>query len=52
MKKLFSHLINILKLLNEKTKRDMVLWDGSCIVHITFSERELIKLKVGMMMQK
>ncbi len=24
----------------------MVLWDGSCIVHITFSERELIKLKV------
>ena len=30
----------------KKTKRDMVLWDGSCIVHITFSERELIKLKV------
>ena len=30
----------------KKTKRDMILWDGSCIVHITFSERELIKLKV------
>ena len=30
----------------KKTKRDMVLWDGACIVHITFSERELIKLKV------
>ena len=30
----------------KKTKRDMVLWDGSCIVHITFSERELIKLRV------
>ena len=29
----------------KKTKR-MVLWDGSCIVHETFSERELIKLKV------
>ena len=38
-----KHLGNYLM---KKTKRDMVLWDGSCIVHITFSERELIKLKV------
>ena len=38
-----KHLGNYLM---KKTKRDMVLWDGSCIVHVTFSERELIKLKV------
>jgi len=28
-----------------KTGRDMVLWDGTCIVHEDFSEKELIKLK-------
>lgn len=28
-----------------KTGRDMALWQGSCIVHEQFSERELIKLK-------
>lgn len=28
-----------------KTGRDMVLWDGTCIVHEQFSEKELIKLK-------
>jgi len=38
-----KHLGNYLM---KRTKRDMVLWDGSCIVHVTFSERELIKLKV------
>ena len=38
-----KHLGNYLM---KKTNRDMVLWDGSCIVHVTFSERELIKLKV------
>ena len=38
-----KHLGNYLM---KKTKRDMVLWDGACIVHVTFSERELIKLKV------
>ena len=38
-----KHLGNYLM---KKTKRDMVLWDGSCIVHVMFSERELIKLKV------
>ncbi|MBN8543309.1 MAG: quinolinate synthase NadA [Alphaproteobacteria bacterium] len=31
--------------LNKKTGRNMVLWDGSCMVHERFSERELIKLK-------
>jgi len=29
----------------KKTNRQMKLWDGSCIVHVTFSERELIKIK-------
>lgn len=28
----------------KKTGRDMLLWDGSCIVHEQFSERELVKL--------
>ncbi len=31
--------------LNKKTGRNMVLWNGSCLVHERFSERELIKLK-------
>lgn len=31
--------------LNKKTGRDMLLWDGSCMVHERFSEHELIKLK-------
>lgn len=28
-----------------KTGREMLLWDGTCIVHEDFSEKELIKLK-------
>jgi quinolinate synthase len=28
-----------------KTGRDMLLWEGSCIVHEAFSETELLKLK-------
>jgi len=31
--------------LNKKTGRNMLLWDGSCMVHERFSEIELIKLK-------
>lgn len=31
--------------LARKTGRDMKLWPGTCVVHETFSERELIKLK-------
>lgn len=31
--------------LARKTGRDMLLWEGTCIVHEQFSERELIKLK-------
>ena len=32
--------------LNKKTGRNMLLWQGTCIVHETFSEKELIKMKV------
>jgi quinolinate synthase len=31
--------------LAKKTGRDMLLWDGTCIVHEAFSEKELLKLK-------
>lgn len=31
--------------LTKRTHRDMTLWQGSCIVHETFSERELLALK-------
>ena len=33
--------------LARKTGRDMLLWDGTCIVHEQFSEKELIKLKAA-----
>ncbi|PCJ26117.1 MAG: quinolinate synthase [Rickettsiales bacterium] len=29
----------------KKTGRDMTLWDGTCVVHENFSERELVRLK-------
>ncbi len=32
--------------LNKITGRNMLLWNGTCIVHETFSEKELVKLKV------
>ncbi|MEK9672291.1 MAG: quinolinate synthase NadA [Rhodospirillaceae bacterium] len=31
--------------IQRQTGRDMVCWDGTCIVHDLFSERELVKLK-------
>jgi quinolinate synthase len=31
--------------LSRKTGRDMLLWEGSCIVHERFSEKELINIK-------
>ncbi|MBL1208220.1 quinolinate synthase NadA [Geminocystis sp. GBBB08] len=30
----------------EQTGREMILWDGSCIVHETFSEKKIVQLKV------
>lgn len=32
--------------LAKKYNREMLLWDGSCMVHERFSEQELVKLKV------
>lgn len=32
--------------LNRKTGRDMVLWNGTCMVHERFSEEELVRLTV------
>jgi quinolinate synthase len=29
----------------KKTGRDMVLWPGTCVVHVTFSEREILRLR-------
>ncbi len=31
--------------IRKKTGRDMVLWDGSCMVHIIFSMEKIVKLK-------
>lgn len=42
---LFSPDRNLGRYLSKKTGRDMLLWDGSCIVHETFSERKIIELK-------
>lgn len=30
----------------QQTGRDMVLWQGSCIVHETFSEKKIVQLKI------
>ena len=30
----------------EQTKRDLLLWQGSCIVHETFSEKKIVQLKI------
>jgi len=37
---------NLGRWLIKKTGRDMLLWQGVCIVHETFSEKRLIELKV------
>ncbi|MCB0278100.1 MAG: quinolinate synthase NadA, partial [Calditrichaeota bacterium] len=36
---------NLGKYLIKKTGRDMLLWNGSCMVHEIFSEKELMRLK-------
>lgn len=30
----------------QQTSRDLLLWQGSCVVHETFSERKIVQLKV------
>jgi len=37
---------NLGRYLIKETGRDMILWDGVCIVHETFSEQKLLRLKV------
>jgi len=37
---------NLGRWLSKETGRDMVLWEGACIVHEIFSEQELVRLKV------
>jgi quinolinate synthase len=37
---------NLGKYIMKKTGRDMLLWEGSCIVHETFSDRKIIGLKM------
>jgi quinolinate synthase len=37
---------NLGKYIMKKTGRDMLLWDSSCIVHETFSDRKIIQLKL------
>ncbi len=36
---------NLGRYLIRETGRDMVLWDGVCIVHETFSEKKIVRLK-------
>jgi quinolinate synthase len=37
---------NLGRYVMEQTGRDLVLWQGSCIVHETFSEKKTIQLKI------
>ncbi|MCI0472131.1 MAG: quinolinate synthase NadA [Ignavibacteria bacterium] len=37
---------NLGRFLIKKTGRDMVLWQGACIVHETFSEKKVLQLKL------
>ena len=37
---------NLGRYVREQTGRDMVLWQGSCIVHETFSEKKMLRLKM------
>lgn len=43
---LFSPDRNLGGFLKKKTGREMTLWDGTCIVHETFSEKKIISLKI------
>ena len=37
---------NLGKFIMKQTGREMVLWQGACIVHETFSEKKILKLKL------
>jgi quinolinate synthase len=38
---------NLGRYVMQQADRDMVLWQGSCIVHETFSEKKLVQLKIA-----
>lgn len=38
---------NLGRYVMEQTGREMVLWQGSCMVHETFSEKKIVQLKVA-----
>ncbi|ARV60282.1 quinolinate synthase [Nostocales cyanobacterium HT-58-2] len=38
---------NLGRYVMEKTGRDLVLWEGSCVVHETFSEKKIVHLKIA-----
>lgn len=38
---------NLGRYVMEQTGRDLVLWEGSCIVHETFSEKKIVQLKIA-----
>jgi len=42
---LFAPDRNLGRWVSEKTGRDMTLWQGSCMVHETFSEKKIIELR-------
>lgn len=37
---------NLGRYINMKTGRDMILWDGSCMVHEVFSHKRIVELKM------
>ncbi|MGB3509159.1 MAG: quinolinate synthase NadA [Microcoleaceae cyanobacterium] len=37
---------NLGRYVMEQTGRDLILWQGSCIVHETFSEKKMVQLKI------
>ncbi|MEB3181171.1 MAG: quinolinate synthase NadA [Nostocaceae cyanobacterium] len=38
---------NLGRYVMEQTGRNLVLWEGSCIVHETFSEKKIVQLKIA-----
>lgn len=43
---LFAPDRNLGKYLIKKTGREMLLWEGACVVHETFSERKIVSLQI------
>jgi quinolinate synthase len=43
---------NLGRYISKQTGRNMVLWDGSCMVHEIFSEQKIVQLKCDIQMQR